>query len=113
MNKIAIKIIPDNKLNKYLVPLRKYTILSISEILNKIENREVFVETDANDIDELERLKELVNNLINLGGKVKIIYRRGNDQYQEISQKEFYNTINHLKEIAEQLQDYDDAVSEE
>ncbi|NPC91701.1 hypothetical protein HOO54_05480 [Bacillus sp. WMMC1349] len=117
MYKICMKIIPDNKLNKYAVPLRKYTNLGISQIKNKIEHNEVLAETHAKDFDELEKLKELINKLLDLGAKVKIfdndIYGERDYNYQEISYEEFNNTINRLKEIAEDLQDYDDAISDE
>ncbi|MDM5186302.1 hypothetical protein QUF99_02380 [Bacillus sp. DX4.1] len=40
MSKIAIKISPNGSLNKYIVLLRKYTSLGITEIKNKIENKD-------------------------------------------------------------------------
>ena len=84
---------------------------------NKIENKRFFAETDANDIDDMENLKGLVDNLLKLGAEVKIFdsdeYGEGIFDYQEISYGEFINNIDRLKEIMEELQDYDDALSDE
>ena len=77
----------------------------------------IFAETDANDIDDMENLKGLVDNLLKLGAEVKIFdsdeYGEGIFDYQEISYGEFINNIDRLKEIMEELQDYDDALSDE
>ncbi|MEH6949675.1 hypothetical protein V7068_22060 [Bacillus sp. JJ634] len=117
MSKIAITISPNGEFNKYLVPLRKFTGLGITEIKNKIENIDFFAETDANDIDDMQNLKELVDNLLKLGAEVKIYdsdeYGEGIFDYQEISHEEFINNINRLKEIMEELQDYDDNLADE
>ena len=82
-----------------------------------MENKDFFAETDANDIDNMEILKELVDHLLNLGAVVKIYdsdeYGEGIFDYQEIPYEEFINNIDRLKEIMEELQDYDDAMSEE
>ncbi|MEW6980976.1 hypothetical protein QQS15_18135 [Bacillus pumilus] len=117
MSKLAIKISPQGPTNKLVVPLRKYTGLGITEIKDKMENKDFFAETDANDIDNMEILKELVDHLLNLGAVVNIYdsdeYGEGVFDYQEISYEEFINNIDRLKEIMEELQDYDDAMSEE
>ncbi|WP_026593070.1 hypothetical protein [Bacillus sp. UNC437CL72CviS29] len=117
MSKIAIKISPNGPFNKYAVSLRKYTGLGVTEIKNKIENKDFFAETDANDIDDMENLKGLVDNLLKLGAEVKIFasdeYGEGIFNYQEISYDEFINNIDRLKEIMGELQDYDDALSNE
>lgn len=117
MSKVAIKISSDGPFNKYLIPLRKYTNLGITEIKNKIENKDFFAETDANDIDDMEKLKGLVDNLLRLGAEVKMLdrdeYGEGIFDYQEISYDEFINNIDRLKEITDELQDYDDALSDE
>ncbi|MCU5102062.1 hypothetical protein [Bacillus thuringiensis] len=114
MSKMAIKISSNGLFSKYVVPLRKYTGLGITEIKNKIENKDFFAETDAND---MENLKGLVDNLLKLGAEVKIFdsdeYGEGIFDYQEISYGEFINNIDRLKEIMEELQDYDDALSDE
>lgn len=112
MSKIVIKISPNGTLNNYIVPLRKDTGLGITDIKNKIENEDWFAETDANDIDDMQSLKELVDNLLELGAKVKIFesdeYGEGIFDYQEISHQKFINHMKRLKEIMEELQDYDD-----
>ncbi|TXC85785.1 hypothetical protein FS935_19185 [Metabacillus litoralis] len=117
MSKIAIKISTNAPFSKSLLPLRNHTGLGISVIKNKIENKDFFAETDANDIDDMENLKGLVDKLFKLGAAVKIFdsdeYGEGIFDYQEISYEEFSNNIDRLKEIAEELQDYDDALSEE
>ncbi|MCE7036702.1 hypothetical protein [Bacillus cereus] len=117
MSKMAIKISSNSLFSKCVVPLRKYTGLGITEIKNKIENKDFFAETDANDIDDMENLKGLVDNLLKLGAEVKIFdsdeYGEGIFDYQEISYGEFINNIDRLKEIMEELQDYDDALSDE
>lgn len=117
MSKMAIKISSNGLFSKCVVPLRKYTSLGITEIKNKIENKDFFAETDANDIDDMENLKGLVDNLLKLGAEVKIFdsdeYGEGIFDYQEISYGEFINNIDRLKEIMEELQDYDDALSDE
>ncbi|MEG0260367.1 MAG: hypothetical protein RR595_13570 [Lysinibacillus sp.] len=117
MSRMAIKISTNAPFSKCVVPLRKYTGLGITEIKNKIENKIIFAETDANDIDDVENLKGLVDNLVKLGAEVKIFdsdeYGEGIFNYQEISYDEFINNIERLKEIMEELQDYDDALSEE
>ncbi|PJZ02044.1 hypothetical protein [Bacillus vallismortis] len=117
MSKIAIKISYNGSFNKCVVPLRKYTGLGITEIKNKIENKDFIAETDANDIDDLENLKGLIDNLLKLGADVKLFdsdeYGEGIFDYQEISYDEFINNIDRLKEIMEELQDYDDAISDE
>ncbi|MDM5155476.1 hypothetical protein QUF88_17210 [Bacillus sp. DX1.1] len=117
MSKVAIRISPNGSLNKYIVLLRKYTSLGITEIKNKIENKDFFAETDANDTDEMEDLKELVDNLLKLGAEVEIFdsdeYSKGVFDYQEISHQEFMNNIDQLKEIIEELQNYDDALADE
>jgi|GEM_PF-4074161 len=117
MSKIAIKISSEGPINKYVLPLRKYTGLGITDIKSGIENKDFFSETDANDIDSMENLKELVDILLNLGADVKIFdsdeYGEGIFNYQEISYDELINSIERLKEIMEELQDYDDAMSDE
>ncbi|MEC0296464.1 hypothetical protein [Peribacillus frigoritolerans] len=117
MSKMAIKINTNGPFSKCVVPLRKYTGLGITDIKNKIENKDFFAETDANDIDEMENLKGLVDNLLKLGAEVKIFdsdqYGEGIFDYQEISYEEFINNIGRLKEIMEELQDYNDALSDE
>lgn len=117
MSKIAIKISPNEELNKYLVPLRKFTGLGIAEVKNKIKNNGIFAETDANDIDAMQNLKVLVDNLVKLGAEVKIFdsdeHGKGIFDYQEISHEEFINNIIRLKEIMEELQDYDDKLADD
>ncbi|WP_035431936.1 hypothetical protein [Bacillus sp. UNC322MFChir4.1] len=117
MSQIAIKISHNDALHTYIVPLRKYTGLGITDIKNKIENEECFAKTDANDIDDMQNLKGLVDNLLKLGTKVKIFESdecgEGSFDYQEISHQEFMNHMNRLKEIMEELQDYDDALADE
>ena len=117
MSKMAIKISTNGPFSKCVVPLRNYTGLGITDIKNKIENKDFFAETDANDIDEMENLKGLVDNLLKLGAEVKIFdsdeYGEGIFDYQEISYDEFINNIDRLKEIMEELQDYNDALSDE
>lgn len=117
MSKIAIKISPNSPFSKCLVPLRKYTGLGINEIKSKIENKELFAETDANDIDNMENLKGLVDNLLMLDADVKIFdsdeHSEGIFNFQEIPYDQFINNIDRLKEIMEELQDYDDAMSDE
>lgn len=112
MSKIAIQLIPNGKTNQFLIPFRKYTNLGITEIKTKMENKDFFAETDANDLDDMRRLGELVHDLLQLGVKVKIfdsdVYGEGIFQYQEITYQEFMNNMNQLKEIMEELQDYDD-----
>ncbi|MED4839960.1 hypothetical protein P9695_06380 [Weizmannia sp. CD-2023] len=117
MSKIAIKLAADSQLSKYIIPLRKYTGLGISEIKSKIENNDLLAASDANNIDDMESLKSLVDILMKLGTEVKIFdsdkYGEGIFEYQEISYDEFTNNIERLKEISEELQDYDDAISDE
>ncbi|MFJ5748236.1 hypothetical protein ACIP97_06470 [Peribacillus frigoritolerans] len=117
MSKMAIKISTNGSFSKCVVPLRKDTGLGITDIKNKIENKDFFAETDANDIDEMENLKGLVDILLELGAEVKIFdsdeYGEGIFDYQEISYDEFINNIDRLKEIMEKLQDYNDALSDE
>ncbi|SNT17291.1 hypothetical protein SAMN05444672_10859 [Bacillus sp. OK838] len=117
MSKMAIKISTNAPFSKCVVPLRKYTGLGITDIKNKIENNDFFAETDSNDIDDMESLKGLVDNLLKLGSEVKIFdsdeYGEGIFDYQEISYDEFINNIDRLKEIMEELQDYNDALSDE
>lgn len=116
MSKIAIKIIPNAPFHTYIAPLRKYTSLAIIEIKNKIENKDFIAETDANDLDDMEKLKELVDNVLGLGGEIKIFesdeYGKA-DEYQKISHQEFIDSIEQLKEITKELQDYDDALADE
>ncbi|GAA0306161.1 hypothetical protein GGQ92_002889 [Gracilibacillus halotolerans] len=117
MSKIAINISPNSPFNKCILLLRRYTGLGITEIKSKIENKDFFAETDANDLDNMENLKELVDNLLKLNANLKIFdsneYGEGIFNYQEISYNEFINNINRLKEIMEELQDYDDATTDE
>ncbi|MDM5186303.1 hypothetical protein QUF99_02385 [Bacillus sp. DX4.1] len=65
----------------------------------------------------MENLKELVDNLLKLGAEVEIFdsdeYGKGVFDYQEISHQEFMNNIDQLKEIIEELQNYDDALADE
>lgn len=114
---MAIKISSNDPIGKYIVPLRKYTGLGITEIKNKVENKDFCAETDANDIDDMENLKGLIDNLLTLGAEIKIFdsdeYGEGIFKYQEISYSEFINNIDRLKEIMEELQDYDDALTDE
>lgn len=117
MSKIAIRIITKDPFSKFVVPLRTYTSLGITDIKNIIENKVFFAETDSNDIEGLESLKEFVCHLLKLGADVNIFdsdeYGEGIINYQEISYDELINNIERLKEIMEELQDYDDAMSKE
>nr|WP_238158804.1 hypothetical protein [Priestia megaterium]MDH3170568.1 hypothetical protein [Priestia megaterium] len=72
MSKIAIKTSFNGSVNKGIVLLRKHTCLGITEIKHKIENKDFFAETDANDIDDMGKLKVLVDNLLKLGAEVKL-----------------------------------------
>nr|WP_272932673.1 hypothetical protein [Virgibacillus halodenitrificans] len=114
---MAIKIILNGTFSKRVVPLRKYTDLGIKEMKNKIESREFLAETDANDVGEMGKLKDLVNNLLKLKAKVEIFdsdrYAEGIFNYQQISYDEFMNSVDRLKEITKELQDCDDALSDE
>lgn len=117
MSKIAIKVSPNSPFIKCVVPLREYTGLGINEIKSNIETKGFLAETDANDFDNMESLKGLVDTLLKLDADVKIFdsdkYGEGIFDYQEISYDEFINSIDRLKEIMEELQDYDDAMSDE
>lgn len=70
---MAIKISTNGSVSECVVPLRKYTGLAITDINNKIENIDFFAETDANDIDDMENLKGLVDNLMKLGAEEKYL----------------------------------------
>ncbi|SHG76433.1 hypothetical protein [Virgibacillus chiguensis] len=115
MNKIAIKV-EANNINKYLMTIKKHTGLSFSKLKSAIENKEVMAETDANDIDELEKLQQLIKKLKSDGAVVKIydndVFGEGASSYEEISMHEFENSIMRLKEILNELQDYDDNENE-
>lgn len=117
MSKIAIKISSDVPFTKLVVPLREYTGFGITEIKNKIEKNDFFAETDSVDIEDMEKLKGLIDNLLKLGAKVQIFdsdkYGKGIFNYQEISYEEFLNYIDRIKVIMDQLQDYDDALADE
>jgi len=95
MSKIAIKT--NGSFNADIVLLRKHTDLSIAEIKHKIENKDFFGETNADDIDDMEELKVLVDHLLKVGAEVNIFdsdkYGAMVFQYQKISYAEFINTI--------------------
>lgn len=116
MSRIAIKIIPDNKISRYLAAIKKVTSLGLSEIKSKIENDGLLVETDANDLDEMRSLKDLMDTLIKLDANVKIYdmdeSREAASYFQEISYEEFKNNMDRLEEIMEELQDYDDEIAD-
>lgn len=115
MSKIAIKT--NGSFNAGIVLLRKHTDLSITDIKHKIENKDFFAETNANDIDDMEELKVLVDHLLKLGAEVNIFdsnkYGEMVFEYQEISYDEFIHTIDRLKEVMEELQDVSDTLSDE
>ncbi|MGE7184015.1 hypothetical protein ACQKKK_08410 [Peribacillus sp. NPDC006672] len=117
MSKMAIKISTNGPFSKCVVPLRKYTGLGITDIKNKIENKDFIAETDADDIDNLENLKGVVDNLLKLGAEVRIFesdeFGEGIFNYQDISYDEFINNIDRFKKIMEELQDYNDVLSDE
>ncbi|WP_121616437.1 hypothetical protein [Virgibacillus halodenitrificans] len=117
MSKMAIKISLTGAFSNYVGIIRKYTDLGIKEMKNKIESREFLAETDANDVGEMGKLKDLVNSLLKLKAKVEIFdsdrYAEGIFNYQQISYDEFMNSVDRLKEITEELQDCDDALSDE
>jgi hypothetical protein len=117
MSKLAIKISTNRPFNKCVVHLRVYTGLGITDIKSIIENKDFLAETDANDIDEMEKLRELVDNLLKSGAEVKLFdsdkFGERIFDYQEISYDEFINNIDRLKEIMEELQDFDDALSDD
>ena len=117
MSKFAVRITQEGPANNLMVLLRKYNGLGLTEIKNIINNKDYLAETDGNDIDEMARLKGLIDGLMKLGAEVKIFdsdqYGEGIYNFQQISYEEFINSIDRLKEITEELQDFDDAVSEE
>ncbi|WP_195782951.1 hypothetical protein [Priestia megaterium] len=103
--------------NEGIVLVRKHTDLSITDIKRKIENKDFFAETNANDIDDMEELKVLVDHLLRLDADVNIFdsdtYGERVFEYQEISYDEFIHTIDRLKEVMEELQDVNNALSDE
>ncbi|TDL32773.1 hypothetical protein E2R51_08855 [Jeotgalibacillus sp. S-D1] len=116
MSKIAIKILSAIKSNDYLILTKKYTGLGLSEIKNRIDHNDLIVEIDANDIEEMEQLKLYIDNVNKLGLDVKILdsdkFGEGDFNYREITYETFTNNIIRIKEIREELQDYDDMISD-
>ncbi|MGQ3376801.1 hypothetical protein ACT6P6_01925 [Priestia endophytica] len=116
MSTIAFKIIsPYN--SKYIAPIRKHTNLGLIAIKNKIVDEELLAKVEGNHIEELEQLKELIEQLIGLGAQVQIfdsdIYSSDVFHYAQISLEELHNNIETLKEIEEDLKDYDDRLVDE
>ncbi|WKU21112.1 hypothetical protein Q3A90_15140 [Priestia megaterium] len=109
MSKIAIKPSFNGSFKEGIVLLKKHTGLSMTDIKNKIAAKDFFAETNANDIDNMEELKVLVDHLLKLNADVNIfdsdIYGERVFKYQEISYNEFIHTIDRLKEVMEELHD--------
>ncbi|WP_455919797.1 hypothetical protein [Priestia megaterium] len=116
MSKIAIKPSFNVSFKEGTVLLKKHTGLSMTDIKNKIAAKDFFAETNANDIDNMEKLKVLVDHLLKLDADVNIfdsdIYGERVFKYQEISYDEFIHMIDRLKEVRKELHDVNNALSE-
>ncbi|GAB1769536.1 hypothetical protein [Priestia megaterium] len=117
MSEMAIQPSFNGSFKEGTVLLKKHTGLSMTDIKNKIAAKDFFAETNANDIDNMEELKVLVDYFLKLDADVNIfdsdIYGERVFKYQEVSYDEFIHTIDRLKEVMEELHDVNNALSDE
>lgn len=103
MDKIGIKIVPNNKLIKGISSIRKYTDLSIKDIKDKIMNREYVMSCGYTEEDGIKRIVEAYKEITGFGVEVEIY------EHNRITTLEFLlNLINMYEDIERDMQEIDD-----
>ena len=83
--------------------LREFTPFSLSEIKSRIEKNELVMSVDDLKLDELKKIREVINRLYNLGTKVI-----AKDVTGEITLEVLNNMIASYEGIAEDTEELDE-----
>lgn len=103
--RILVKIVQDDNLNRYLMFVKKFTGLGISEIRDKLMNGQEVAAFDS--FDEGEKVREFIDGIEKLGGTVKL-YEFDGDRTEVLSLDHFNNLIDRNDQIREEQQDFTD-----
>ncbi|MCC5803763.1 hypothetical protein [Rossellomorea vietnamensis] len=113
MSVILLVVEQDENQIKYIPKIRKYTNLGLSEIKNRIGTGSPIIECNLFEDDEDDtNLKELINDLINDGAKIRL-FNGDLTKSNEVSVEYLMNRFDRYKEIQRQNEMLDDLMYDE
>lgn len=108
MTKILVLVERDSNQNKYLPIIKKTTNLGLLEIKKRIDNDIPILETVLfKDEDGDDKLRELINELTNLGARVKL-FDGQSSRNTEVTIEYLMNVFERFREIQRETEMLDD-----
>ncbi len=111
MTKISVTLQSESASN-LLMAIKKHTGLGLSEIKTRISNNNPLMEVDYVNNDEMEKMKDLVEDLIKYNANFKL-FEQNEDYREELPLEHFMNSFELSRQIAEDRERMDDILVEE
>ncbi|KPV55621.1 hypothetical protein QJ48_32135 [Paenibacillus sp. A3] len=111
MTRIAITLLSGSAGN-LLMTIKKHTGLGLSEIKTRISNISPLMEVDYVNNNEMEKMKDLVEDLIQHKANFKL-FEQDEDYKEELPLEHFMNSFEMSRQIAEDRERMDDILGEE
>lgn len=112
MTSVSLVIESEDKINNLLMIIKRHTNLGLSAIKTCIQNKESIMSVDYLKIDDMEKMRVLVEELLGINVKFKL-YEQHNDKIKEFPLQLFMNTFELERQINEEMKLTDDILSEE
>lgn len=111
MTRIYIKLESGSSSN-LLMTIKKHIGLGLSDIKTRINNDSPLMEVDYVNNSEMEKMKDLVGDLIKLNAKFKL-FEHDEDYKEELPLEHFINSFEMSRQIEEDRERMDDILVEE
>ena len=106
MTRISVTLQSETS-SKLLMIIKKHTSLGLSDIKNRTDNHAPLIEVDYVNDEEMERMKDLVEDLIDNDASFQLFEQDG-DYKVELPLDHFMNSFKMSKQIAEDRERMDD-----
>lgn len=111
MTRITITL-QSKSASNLLMTIKKHTNLGLSDIKNRISNNNYLMEIEYVNNDEMEKMKDLIEDLIKQNADFKL-FEQDEDYKEELPLEHFMNSFEMSRQIAEDRERMDDILMEE
>lgn len=111
MTRISVALQSETS-SKLLMTIKKHTGLGLSDIKTRIDNNTPLMEVDYVNNKEMEKMKDLVEELINNNANFQL-FEQDDDYKEELPLEHFMNSFEMSRQIAEDRERMDDILVEE
>ncbi|MEK3734061.1 hypothetical protein MKX64_16805 [Paenibacillus sp. FSL M8-0334] len=111
MTRISVTLQSETS-SKLLMTIKKHTGLGLSDIKTRTDNNTPLMEVDYVNNEEMEKMKDLVEDLIDNDASFQLFEQDG-DYKEELPLDHFMNSFEMSRQIAEDRERMDDILVEE